>query len=119
MKPLHLLFALLGLSGCMVDFYGGNPRLQVLDGSRRWKLESVGLGDTAEPVWTRGFDPPVAYGGLTEVMDLPVAGDLNLFLRLRDTLDKDTTILHPLSEGAGDFRKIEMADDSAGILILR
>ena len=111
---------LLGFSGCMVDFYGGNPRLQVAVGSHRWKLESVGLGDdTSSPGWTRGFDPPVVYGGLTEVMDLPVAGDLNLYLRVRDTLGKDSAVRFHLSEEAGDFRKLRLADDSIGGLVIR
>ena len=120
MRPRNLLMGLLLVTtGCMVDFYGGDPRIQVANGSRRWNLESVGLGDTAEPGWTQGFDPRVAYGGLTEVMDLPVAGDLKLFLRVRDTSRRDSVLLWHLTAEAGDFRKIQMVEDSIGKLMIR
>jgi hypothetical protein len=120
MRARQLLWGLLlGFSGCMVDLYGGNPRLQVAVGSRRWKLESVGLGDTSKPGWTEEFDPLVTYGGLTQVMDLPVAGDLNLFFRLRDTTGKDSVAQFLLKEDAGDFRKLEMWEDSTGSLGIR
>ena len=120
MKSTHLLWALLlGFTGCMGDFYGGEPRLQVANGSRRWNLESVGLGDTANPGWTQGFDPRVAYGSLTEVMDLPVGGDLKLFLRVRDTSGQESVLLMQLTEKAGDFRKLQMLEDSTGVLRIR
>lgn len=120
MKASNLLWIpLLGVSGCMVDFYGGNPRLQLADGSRRWTLLSAGLGDTARPAWTRSFDPPVVRGGSTEVMDLPVAGDLTLFLRLRDTLGEDSAVWIHLKEDIGDFRKLEIGENSSGALDIR
>jgi hypothetical protein len=119
MKPSYLLLALLlGLSGCLLDLYGGNPRFQVTNASHRWKLESVGLGDTSKPGWTEQFDPPVVFGGLTQVLDLPVAGDLKIFLRLRDTLGIDSVAHLRLSVEAGDFRKLEIAEDSLRRLIL-
>lgn len=120
MRSIHIIWlALLGFTGCMVDFYGGEPRLQVGNGSHRWNLQSVGLGDTAKPGWTRGFDPGVAYGGLTEVMDLPVAGDLKLFLRVRDASGLDSVVLWNLTLEVGDFRKLQMVDDSIGNLKIR
>lgn len=120
MRSTRILWGLLlGFTGCMVDFYGGDPRLQLSNGSRRWNLESVGLGDAARPGWTRSFDPHVAYGGLTEVMDLPVAGDLKLFLRVRDTSGRDSVLLWHLTEEAGDFRKLQVVEDSIGDLKIR
>lgn len=116
---LALWGAILCVCGCMVDLYGGNPRLQVVNDSPRWKLESAGLGDTARPGWTLGFDPPVAHGGLTQVMDLPLAGELKLFLRLRDATGRDSVVFFLLSEEAGDFRKLQMVEDSSGRLRVR
>lgn len=107
------------LSGCLVDLYGGDPRLQVMDASHRWNLVTVGLGDTARPDWTRGFDPPISNGKLSEVMDLPVAGNLNAYMELRDTSGTDTFVSFALSAEIGQFRKLSLEDDSAGRLRIR
>jgi hypothetical protein len=121
MKPLRLLwtFLALGVSGCLVDLYGGDPRIQLSNQSHRWTIRSVGLGDGAKPGWSKTFDPAIAYGGLTQAMDLPVAGRLNLFLRVRDTSGADSLITAPLSVEAGDFRKLQMVEDSTGEALLR
>jgi len=120
MRSTRILWILLlGFTGCMVDFYGGDPRLQMFNGSRRWNLQALGLGDPAKPGWTRGFDPAVAYGGLTEVMDLPVAGDLKLFFRVRDASGRDSVLLWHLTEEAGDFRKLQIVEDSIGNVEIR
>jgi hypothetical protein len=126
MKSRHLVVPSLAalavgtaLTGCLVDLYGGDPQLQVQVESHRWKLESEGLGDTLSPVWMVSFDPPVGGGAVSKVQNLPVAGNLNLFLRLSDTLGKDTVVHHLLDAGVGDFLKLDLVDDSVGRLQIR
>ena len=118
-SPLVWACLVLGTSGCLVDLYGGDPRIQVSNHSHRWTVRSVGLGDTARPGWSKSFDPAITFGALTEAMDLPVAGRLNLFVRLRDTSGLDSAITAPLSVDAGDFRKLQLVEDSVGNAILR
>ncbi|HXP90698.1 MAG TPA: hypothetical protein VN931_07210 [Fibrobacteria bacterium] len=117
--PIAALAAAASLSGCMVDLYGGDPQLQVQVDSHRWTLESEGLGDTTSPVWMVSFDPPVGGGAVSRVENLPVAGNLNLFLRLADTLGKDTVVPYRLDAGVGDFLKLDLVDDSIGRLLIR
>ena len=119
LASIGALVAGLTLSGCMVDLYGGDPQLQVQVDSHRWKLESEGLGDTTSPVWMVSFDPPVGGGAVTRVENLPVAGNLKLFLRLSDTLGVDTTVPYRLDAGVVDFLKLDLVDDSMGRLLIR
>jgi hypothetical protein len=116
---LVLLAAGIGLEGCLVDLYGGEPQLQIQVDSHRWVLESEGLGDTASPVWTVAFAPPVGGGAVTQVENLPVAGTLKLFLRLSDSLGTDTTVFDRLDAGVGVFKKLVLEDDSGGRLLIR
>lgn len=104
------------LSGCMVDLYGGNPRIQVSNEAPRWRIRSVGLGDTASPLWRESFDPLIHSGATTRVMDVPVAGTLKGFLELRDSLDRDSLARIQLRLDDGAFQKWEMSEDSMGRL---
>lgn len=104
------------LSGCMVDLYGGNPRIQVSNEAARWRIRSVGLGDTVSPLWRESFDPLIRLGGTTRVMELPVAGSLQGFIELRDSLDRDSVARLPIRLEDGAFQKWELSEDSLGRL---
>lgn len=119
MRRLALLLTLLGaclLSGCLVDLYGGNPRIQVSNQAPRWRIRSVGLGDTADPLWSESFDPLIQPGAMTRVMEVPVAGQLRGFVGLRDSLGRDSVAWLRLNLEDGAFRKLEMSEDSLGQL---
>lgn len=107
------------LGGCLVDLYGGEPQIQIQVDSHRWMLESEGLGDTASPVWTVAFAPPIGAGAVTQVENLPVAGDLHLFLRLTDTLGRDTVVRDQLHAGVGEFQRLVLEDDTGGGVRIR
>ena len=102
---------LLFLSGCLVDFYGGAPRLQVVNGSG-FAVKAVGIGNPADSVWIRAFDPVVRPGQRSEVVDLPVAGRLRLWMRVADTSGNwDTVLTGTLALGVGDSRRWEVSGD--------
>jgi len=119
MRPLTVPLALLGIglfSGCMVDLYGGNPRLQVSNDASRWRIRHVGVGDTADPLWRESFDPLIHSGSTTRVMEIPVAGAIRVFVGIRDSLDRDSVAQVQLLVEDGEFRKLEMTEDSLGRL---
>jgi hypothetical protein len=100
--------------GCLLDLYGGQPRLRIRNTTASDTVEIVGVGDTALPGWTCAFDPAVAPGKSSSTVDLPVGGDLNLFLRVRHADGQDTVVLHGVSVGAGDYVELDVADGAAG-----
>ncbi len=102
---------LLSLSGCLVDFYGGAPRLQVVNNSG-FTVWAVGIGNPADSVWTHSFDPLVRPGQRSAVVDLPVAGRLRLWIRVADSVAGwDTLLTGELSLGVGDSRRWEVSGD--------
>lgn len=99
----------LALSGCLLDLYGGDPRLQCKNSSTR-EVVAVGIGDPADPTWKRDLDPVLGPGSSSEVVDLPVAGDLRLWVRVADTArDWDTVVFHPVHFEVGQFRLLEVS----------
>ena len=113
---LVLLFAFCLITGCMVEMYGGNPRLQVANNATRWRVRSVGVGDSANPVWREAFDPLIGYGATTRVLEVPVAGRLRVFVEIRDSLDRDSVAHFSVLLEDGGFQKLEMSEDSIGRL---
>jgi hypothetical protein len=99
----------LGLSGCLLDLYGGDPRLQCKNSSSV-QVSAVGIGDPDDPTWIHELDPLLLPGKSSEVIDLPVAGDLRLWVRLTDTARQwDTVLLHPIGFEAGQFQLLEVS----------
>lgn len=112
---LFLAFALLG--GCLLDLYGGSPRVRIRNSTASDTVELVGIGDPESPGWTCAFDPAVAPGKSSSTLDLPVGGELNVFLRVRDSAGTDTTVLRRVSANAGGYLELDVATDSVGILV--
>lgn len=115
-----LLFAVAALlGGCLVDIYGGNPRIQVENGTRGWRIARLGIGDTGTAVWARTFDPLVQPGSSSEVVESPIAGNLHLFLVLRDS-GSTLRVLRPLVRlEVGGFCRLALDTDSIGGLRIR
>lgn len=99
-KPALACVAVL-FASCLADLEGGDPRLQVRN---TWAdtIQGVSIG-----TWRRDFDPPVAPGSSSEIVELPVAGtiDIGLWARRdgRDTL----LVVRRIEIGLGDFERIE------------
>ncbi|HQF54092.1 MAG TPA: hypothetical protein PK208_03130 [Fibrobacteria bacterium] len=100
--------AIAALSGCLVDLYGGDPRLQ-LKNTSAFPVKTVGVGDPDNPTWTHDLEPVLKTGKTSEVIDLPVAGDLNLWILVSDTAaGLDTVLLRPQRFDLGGFRLLEV-----------
>ena len=110
-----LLFALLG--GCLLDLYGGPPRVRIRNSTSADTVKLVGIGDADSPGWTQAFDPAVAPGKSSSTVDLPVGGELNLFLRVRDSAGTDTIVPRRVSVGSGGYLELEVATDSDGLVV--
>lgn len=104
--PMAIMVA--ALSGCLVDLYGGDPRLQ-LKNSSVFQVKTVGVGDPDNPTWTHDLEPILKTGKTSEVIDLPVSGDLNLWIRVSDTTTSwDTVLVRPQGFEIGAFRLLEV-----------
>ena len=100
---------MIGLSGCLLDLYGGDPRLQCKNSSLV-QVRAVGVGDPDDPTWTHDLDPLLMPGKSSEVIDLPVAGDLRLWVRVTDTARHwDTVLVYPIRFDVGQFRLLEVS----------
>jgi hypothetical protein len=72
------------LSSCLSGLEGGDPRVQLRN---TWSdtVRAITVG-----TWERSFQPSVAPGGMSEMVELPVAGRLTVGIRGvhegRDTL---------------------------------
>lgn len=103
-----LAFGAATLSGCLVDLYGGDPRLQ-LKNSSVFQVRTVGVGDPDNPTWTHDLEPILRTGKVSEVIDLPVAGDLNFWILVSDTTTSwDTILVRPQRFDLGGFRLLEV-----------
>jgi len=92
-----------------VDLYGGDPRLQ-LKNSSAFLVKAVGIGDPDNAAWTHDLEPILKSGKTSEVIDLPVAGDLNLWIRVSDTATSwDTLLIRPQAFDVGEFRLLEVS----------
>lgn len=106
---LTMAISFAALSGCLVDLYGGDPRLQ-LKNSSAFLVEAVGIGDPDNAAWKHDLEPILKTGKTSEVIDLPVAGDLNLWIRVSDTTAGwDTILTRPQAFDVGGFRLIEVS----------
>jgi len=100
---------ILGLSGCLLDLYGGDPRLQCKNSSLL-QVSQVGVGEPDDPTWKRVLDPLLMPGKSSEVIDLPVAGELRLWVRVTDTARRwDTVLVYPIGFDVGQFRLLEVS----------
>jgi hypothetical protein len=97
------------LSGCLLDLYGGDPRVQIKNTSA-FQVRAVGIGAASDPTWKHDLDPVLLSGRSSEVIDLPAAGRLRLWVRVADsTAAWDTVLVDELSVGVGDFRLLEVS----------
>jgi hypothetical protein len=70
----------------------------------------VGIGEPDDPTWKRDLDPLLLPGKSSEVIDLPVAGGLRLWVRVADTARKwDTVLNSPMDVEVGEFRLLEVS----------
>ena len=113
MRPLWIVAALgLPLSGCLVDLYGGDPRLQFKNSSA-FLVRSVGIGDPDRPAWKHDLNPVLKTGKSSEVIDLPAAGDLHLWVLVSDTGNKwDTLLVREMSFEVGNFEQLEITGET-------
>lgn len=101
--------ACLVVSGCLVDLYGGDPRLQFKNSSD-FLIRSVGIGDPDNPTWKHDLDPALKPEKSSEVIEMPVAGDLRLWIRVSDTaMSRDTVLTRVESFEIGEFNLIEVS----------
>lgn len=99
----------LGMSGCLLDLYGGDPRVQIKNSSA-FQVETIGIGLASDPTWKHDLEPVLGTGKSSEVVDLPAAGDLRLWIRVTDTARTwDTVLVNELSIGVGGFRLLEVS----------
>lgn len=110
MKPCAILAAAaLLVSGCILDLYGGDPRVQIRNSSGFF-VRTIGIGNPSDPSWKHDLDPLLKMGKSSEVIDLPVAGDLRMWIQVTDTLGVwDTVMVREQSFDVGEFRLIEVS----------
>jgi len=101
------------LDGCLVDLYGGDPRLQVRNRTGGGKVIDLRLGDSLRPGWVHEFDPPVDSGQFSEVLELPAAGELLLRARVTGP-SLDTVIAFRRRVVVGEFCLVEISRDPDG-----
>lgn len=78
------VFAAGVLSGCLLDIYGGAPRVQ-LENRTTLPVRSITLGPPGASAWSHTFAPSVTPGKRSQTFDLPAAGDLRLFATFEGT----------------------------------
>ena len=108
-----VLCGLAGLlvTGCLIDLYGGDPRLQFKNSSA-YLVRSVGIGDADNPTWKHDLDPALKPEKTSEVIEMPVAGDLRIWIRLTDTAEIwDTLLIRTESFEIGEFNLIEVSGE--------
>lgn len=99
------IIALLGLSAilssCLVGLEGGDPRLQL---QNTWSdtVHAVSIGE-----WKRSFDPVVAPGSISEIVEVPVAG--RLIIGIWGTREGRDTLLdkREVEIGLGEYVRLE------------
>jgi hypothetical protein len=102
------------LSGCLGELYGGDPRIQLRNRSGGAKIVELRLGEPTRPAWQHEFDPSVDSAGLSEVVELPAAGELRFTARLTgDSLD--TLVSFQRRVPVGGFCQVEIARDPDGL----
>lgn len=102
MRRILPLLALPFLGGCLLDLWGGSPRLQVRDDDTLASVAAVELyGTDSVAVWRQDFEPAVAPGALSRVFDAPESGALRLRIVWTDS---SRTPLGKVSCDPGDFR---------------
>lgn len=95
------LAAAFGLCACIQDLEGGAARLQVRN---TWSdtVRSVSIGE-----WTHDFVPRLAPGMLSETVELPVSGQLDVGVwGVRDGRDTLLTVRR-IDAGVGEFKRLE------------
>lgn len=96
-------------SGCLIDLYGGDPRLQFKNSSA-FLVQSVGIGDVDNPPWKHDLDPALKPEKSSEVIEMPVAGSLRIWIRVSDTAKTWDTVLTRLEEvDFGEFNLIHVS----------
>jgi len=104
------------LTGCLVDIYGGDPRLQVKNSSLMY-VRSVGIGDPDKPSFLHEMDPVLKPEKSSEVVELPAAGDLKIWVKVSDSAKSwDTILVCPRSVDLGEFEIIEVSGEQRGSL---
>lgn len=101
------------VSGCLGDLYGGDPRIQVRNRSGGGKVVELRLGDPARPGWSHEFDPSVDSAGLSEVVDLPAAGELRMWAHVTGP-SLDTLVYIQRRIPVGGFCQVEIDRDGQG-----
>lgn len=104
------LLAMAGLlGGCLVDLQGGMPRIQFKNSSA-FRVTSTGIGDPDDPTWSHELEPVLKPGKSSEVIDLPVAGALDLWVRLSDSTSSwDTVLVRRIDLDLGDFELLPVS----------
>lgn len=101
------------LTGCLGELYGGDPRIQLRNRSGAGKIVDLRLGDADRPAWTHAFDPQVDSAGISEVVELPAAGELRFSVRVTGA-SVDTVISFQRRIPVGGFCQVEIARDTDG-----
>lgn len=89
------------LASCIADLEGGAPRVQLRN---VWSdtVVALSMGE-----WRHDFQPAVAPGSVSEIVELPVAGSFDVdVVGRRD--GRDTVVaIRRVRAGVGDFARIE------------
>lgn len=105
-----------GFFGCLVDIHGGDPRLQIKNSSS-FIVRSTGIGDPQKPTFIHELNPALKPEKSSEVIELPAAGRLNLWIRISDSAKNwDTVLYRPHSIDLGEFQTIEVSGEQRGVL---
>ena len=108
--------AALWLTGCLVDIYGGDPRLQIKNSSLFY-IRSTGIGNPDNPTFFHELDPVLRPEKNSEVIELPAAGDLHFWVRVSDSAKSWDTVLQCVrSVDIGQFQIIEVLGEQRGAL---
>lgn len=108
-RALGGVAVVLVMSGCLLDLYGGDPRVQIKNSSA-FQVQAIGIGPASDPTWKHDLDPVLGTGRSSEVVDLPVAGDLRVWIRVTDSARIwDTVLVDELSIEVGQFRLLEVS----------
>lgn len=113
------MLAVFCLQGCLLDLYGGDPRVQMRNRCGTYRVEELRAGDPDQPAWSRVFDVPVDSGKVSEVVDLPMAGDLRMSVRLVSVSGGDTVVPFALSTDVGGFVQVDVWEDAQRHPVLR
>ncbi|MBK9575870.1 MAG: hypothetical protein IPO40_02230 [Fibrobacteres bacterium] len=116
MRKLALASAIVAVSslfGCLGELYGGDPRIQLRNRAGGGKIVDLRLGDPDRPAWSHAFDPQVDSAGISEVVELPAAGDLRFSARVTGT-SLDTVISFQRRIPVGGFCQVEISRDADG-----